>query len=80
MEPLTGSPASPQPSAPDARPPHDREKLIGFLEPDQLARDRSVAVPAAHLSGRTRAALWMLRIFALVLSFMVMYTFVSQLH
>jgi hypothetical protein len=80
MQPPTSSPAPPLTSARDTPPPQDRADLIMFLEPDQLARDRSVAVAPAHLSGRTRAALWMLRIFALVVSFMVIYTFVSQLH
>jgi hypothetical protein len=32
------------------------------------------------LSRRARAALWLFRIFALVVSFLVIYTFVSQLH
>jgi hypothetical protein len=37
-------------------------------------------VPPAPLSGRARAALWVLRIFALIVSFTVIYTFITQLH
>ena len=51
-----------------------------FLERDQLVSDRSIPVPPARLSRRARAALWLLRIFALIVTFMVIYAFVSQLH
>ncbi len=59
---------------------HEGEQLIMFLEHEQLASDRSIAVPPAQLSRSARAALWLLRIFALIVSFMVVYTFVSQLQ
>ena len=62
------------------REPREGEELITFLEQEQLVSDRSIAVPPARLSGRTRAALWALRIFTLIISLMVIYTFVSQLH
>lgn len=80
MTPPTNIDAAPQASAQQARPPREGEEPIMFLEPNQLASDRSIAVPPACLSGRARAALWLLRIFALIVSFMVIYTFVSQLH
>jgi hypothetical protein len=51
-----------------------------FLEQEQLVSDRAISVLPARLSGRARAALWLLRIFALIVSFMVIYTFVSQLR
>ncbi len=51
-----------------------------FLEREQLVSDRSIAVPPAQLTRRARAGLWLLRIFALIVSFMVIYTFVAQLH
>jgi hypothetical protein len=51
-----------------------------FLEQEQLVSDRLIAVPPARLSGRAKAALWILRVLALIVSFMVIYTFVSQLH
>lgn len=62
------------------QPPRAGEELIMFLEQDQFVSDRSIAVPPARLSRRARFALWLLRIFALIVSFMVIYAFVSQLH
>jgi hypothetical protein len=50
-----------------------------FLEPDQLVVDKSRPVPRAQLSERANAGLWALRVFVLVVSAMVIYTFVSQL-
>ncbi len=50
-----------------------------FLERDQLVADKARPVPRAHLSTRTRVALWVLRVFVLVVSAMVIYTFFSQL-
>jgi hypothetical protein len=37
------------------------------------------ALPRAHLSRRARIGLWALRVVAIVLSAMVVYTFISQL-
>lgn len=56
------------------------QALIEFLERDQLVADTSVPVHLARLGARTSAALWALRVFVLVVSFMVIYTFVAQLH
>jgi hypothetical protein len=50
-----------------------------FLERDQLVADTSQPVPRAHLGPRASAALWGLRVFVLLVSFMVIYTFVRQL-
>jgi hypothetical protein len=58
----------------------DGEELIMFLEQEQFVSDRSIPVPPARLSGRAKTALWLLRVFALIVSFMVIYTFVVQLH
>jgi hypothetical protein len=58
--------------------PHD-DQLVAFLEPDQLLSDRSRPVPRAALSPRANAALWALRVFVLIVSAMVIYTFFSQL-
>ncbi len=80
MTPPTDIPAAPPPSAQPGQPPREGEELIMFLEPNQLVSDRTVAVPRARLSARARAALWLLRIFALIVTFMVIYTFVTQLH
>jgi hypothetical protein len=60
-------------------PQRDDEELVMFLERDQLVADKAHPVPRAHLSARTRAALWVLRVFVLVVSAMVIYTFFSQL-
>lgn len=57
----------------------DPDELIMFLERDQLVADTSQPVPRAHLSPRATAALWVLRVFVLVVSFMVIYTFIVQL-
>ena len=50
-----------------------------FLEPDQLVIDKSRPVPCAPLSPKADAALWALRVFVLVVSAMVIYTFFTQL-
>ena len=57
----------------------DRQRLIEFLEADQLVSDTSVRLPPARLSHRARLGLWGLRVFALILSLMVIYTFIQQL-
>ena len=50
-----------------------------FLEPDQLVADTSRPVARARLTKPVQAALWSLRLFVLVVSAMVIYTFVHQL-
>ena len=50
-----------------------------YLEPKQYVGDRSIPLPRAKLAPRAAAALWALRIFVLVVSAMVIYTFVAQL-
>jgi hypothetical protein len=62
-----------------AEPGPDEEGLVMFLEPDQLVSDRSRPVPRARLSRRANVALWALRVFVLVVSAMVIYTFIAQL-
>lgn len=59
--------------------PDDGGELIMFLEPDQLVVDRSRPIPRAQLSRKAKAALWALRVFMLVMTAMVIYTFFSQL-
>jgi hypothetical protein len=51
-----------------------------YLEPGQLAADRRQPASRAHLSAATRAALWGLRILVLVVSAMVVYTFIAELR
>ena len=50
-----------------------------YLEPKQLVGDRSIPLPRVKLGPGAAAALWALRIFVLVVSAMVIYTFVAQL-
>ena len=57
----------------------EREELIAFLESDQLVAARSRPVGRARLGRAAGAALWGLRIFTIVVSAMVIYTFVAQL-
>ncbi len=57
----------------------DDDELIMFLERDQLVADTSRPVARARLAPRVNALLWGLRVFVLVVSFMVIYTFVKQL-
>jgi hypothetical protein len=59
--------------------PHEDEQLVQFLESDQLAEERARPVSRAELSGRAAAGLWALRVLAVVLAAMVIYTFVAQL-
>jgi hypothetical protein len=60
--------------------PSEDEELVMYLERDQLVSDRSKPVARASLGRRATQALWALRIFVVVVSFMVIYTFIAQLH
>jgi hypothetical protein len=55
------------------------QELVMFLEHDQLDADTSVPVPRALLTGRVKLGLWALRIFVILVSIMVIYTFASRL-
>ncbi len=70
-----------EPQIHPAAPEQDRDVhgLVDFLEPDQLVNDKSRPVARVRLSGRTKAALWALRVFVLIVAAMVIYTFCSQL-
>jgi hypothetical protein len=57
----------------------EHEELIAYLESDQLLAERSRPVGRAKLSRRARYGLWALRIFVVVVSAMVIYTFVASL-
>jgi hypothetical protein len=64
--------------------PHAQERfedeLIMSLERDQFVAATSQPVARAALSARTTTALWALRVFVVLVSLMVIYTFVDQLH
>ena len=56
------------------------EELIVHLERDQTVAETSKPVAPAEFSSRVVAGLWALRIFVVLVSLMVIYTFVDQLH
>jgi hypothetical protein len=56
------------------------EDLIVHLERDQTVAETSKPVAPAELSSRVVAGLWALRIFVVLVSLMVIYTFIDQLH
>lgn len=56
------------------------DELIMDLERDQFVAETSRPVPRAALSARATAGLWALRVFVVLVSLMVIYTFVDQLH
>lgn len=55
------------------------EPQVMHLEPDQLVADKSRPLPRAPLSRRASLGLWALRVFVVIISAMVVYTFVAQL-
>ena len=61
---------------------HERfeDDLIMHLERDQFVAETSRPVPRAALGGRATAGLWALRIFVVLVSLMVIYTFIDQLR
>ncbi len=65
----------------DLQPPErSQDKQVTHLERDQLVAETSRPVPRAALSARTAAGLWALRVFAVLISLMVIYIFIGQLH
>lgn len=57
----------------------EREQLIGHLERDQLVAETGRPLSRARLGRRAVLALWLLRAFVLIVSAMVIYTFVWKL-
>lgn len=57
----------------------EREQLVEYLETDQLVQERAVPVDRAQLSRRAAAGLWALRVLAVVMAAMVIYTFAVRL-
>jgi hypothetical protein len=55
------------------------EDLAMLLARDHIAAGDQPPVPRAPLSRRASSALWALRVFVIILSAMVIYTFVAQL-
>jgi hypothetical protein len=66
--------------APDLAADDDpEEELIMHLERDQFVAATSQPVLRAPLGSRATSALWALRVFAVLVSLMVVYTFIQQL-
>ena len=61
---------------------HERfeDELIMGLERDQFVVETSRPVPRAELGKRAIAGLWALRVFVVLVSLMVIYTFIERLH
>lgn len=55
------------------------EELIMHLERDQLVAETLRPVPRAHLGRPALIGLWALRIFVVLVSVMVIYTFIANL-
>jgi hypothetical protein len=62
------------------RPGRPADELVHHLERDQLVANTSLPVPPAVLSARVRGWLWALRVFVVLVSLMVIYSFAHQLY
>jgi len=58
---------------------HHESQLIESLEPDQLVAAVAKPLPRLRLSRPVRIALWAIRIFVVIISVLVVYTFIVQL-
>jgi hypothetical protein len=58
---------------------HPDEELIEALEPDQLASATSKPLSRYQLSRFTNVALWLLRVYVLLMTALAVYTFVKAL-
>jgi hypothetical protein len=56
------------------------DELIMHLERDQFVDETSRPVARATLGPRATAGLWALRVFVILVSLMVIYTFIDQLR
>jgi hypothetical protein len=56
------------------------DEQVLHLDRDQLVTETSRPLPRAVLSTRAAAGLWVLRAVALLVSLMVIYTFIDQLR
>jgi hypothetical protein len=69
--------------APEQNPPppqHFEYELVMHLDRDQFVAETSRPVPRAALSACAATGLWALRVFVVLVSIMVIYTFIEQLH
>ena len=56
------------------------EDLIAGLEPDQLVDAMESKLPRRRIGPWAEAALWALRVFVLLMSVLIVYTFVAGLR
>jgi hypothetical protein len=56
------------------------DELIMHLERDQFVAETSRPVPQIALGARASAGLWALRVFVVLVSLMVLCTFIAQLR
>jgi hypothetical protein len=59
---------------------HPDHELVHGLEPDQLVAVASQSLPRYRLSSVAKLGLWFLRVFILLITFTVVYTFIISLH
>jgi hypothetical protein len=57
-----------------------RDEPVMYLQRDQFVAETSRPLPRAALSARCATGLWGLRVFVVLVSLMVIYTFIDQLH
>lgn len=58
---------------------HPDSELIHALEPDQIVAEASRPLPRYRLSRAGNLALWLLRVFVLLITAIVVYTFIITL-
>ncbi len=64
----------------EPNPQEHGDEPAGHLQRGQVVAETSRPVPRAALSARAAAGLWALRIFGVIVSLMVIYTFIDQLR
>ena len=65
----------------DRQPPErSGDALVMHLERGQFVAETSRPVPRAALSAPAATGLWALRVLVVLVSLMVIYTFIDQLH
>jgi hypothetical protein len=67
------------PAASDHELDEPAQELIEYLEPDQLVAETFRPVTRAALSRNVALGLWGLRVFVVLVSLMVIYTFIASL-
>lgn len=59
--------------------PHPDTELIDGLEPDQLVENAAKPLPRMRVGAMGQFGFWVLRIFVLLVTALVVYTFVASL-